>query len=317
MLAGRRRRLLHRRAGDGEHRHLPARARLPARRSGRSPRRHGTLLIFDEVKTGITAGWGGATGALGVQPDLVSLAKSIGGGFPIGAFGGTAGVHGLDHRGQGAAPRHLQRQPARDGGDQGRAGRGLHARGDAGRRSTATAGYLDACDAIIAERRPARPHRPVRRQGLHHLVADPVRNYRDYKATDFDLAFAQWLYGINRGVLLPPGLDEQWLISVHARRRRRRARTSRCSRSSSPTPSPPDRPSADRTARRRTDRLRTLGVRAAASSPAPARQPRPAPTSDARSTAMSTRLLVASDVGDDRQPRLVATSAGTARTGTR
>jgi glutamate-1-semialdehyde 2,1-aminomutase len=41
-----------------------------------------------------------------------------------------------------------------------------------------------------------------------------VRNYRDYKATDFDLAFANWLHGINHGVLLPPGLDEQWLISV-------------------------------------------------------------------------------------------------------
>jgi glutamate-1-semialdehyde 2,1-aminomutase len=42
----------------------------------------------------------------------------------------------------------------------------------------------------------------------------PVRNYRDYRATDFDLAFAQWIHGINRGVLLPPGLDEQWLVSV-------------------------------------------------------------------------------------------------------
>ena len=31
--------------------------------------------------------------------------------------------------------------------------------------------YLDACDAIIAERAPARPHRPVRGEGLHHLVA--------------------------------------------------------------------------------------------------------------------------------------------------
>jgi glutamate-1-semialdehyde 2,1-aminomutase len=42
----------------------------------------------------------------------------------------------------------------------------------------------------------------------------PVRNYRDYLATDFDLAFAQWIWGVNRGVLLPPGLDEQWLLSV-------------------------------------------------------------------------------------------------------
>ena len=39
-----------------------------------------------------------------------------------------------------------------------------------------------------------------------------VRNYRDYLATDFDLAFAQWIWGVNRGVLLPPGLDEQWLL---------------------------------------------------------------------------------------------------------
>src|SRR4029453_4737630 len=52
-------------------------------------RRYGTMLIFDEVKTGITAGWGGATGVLGVQPALVALAKSIGGGLPFGAFGGT------------------------------------------------------------------------------------------------------------------------------------------------------------------------------------------------------------------------------------
>ena len=50
--------------------------------------RYGTLLIFDEVKTGITAGYGGATSELGVTPDLVTLAKSIGGGFPVGAFGG-------------------------------------------------------------------------------------------------------------------------------------------------------------------------------------------------------------------------------------
>ena len=40
--------------------------------------RYGTVLIFDEVKTGITAGYGGATTYFGVQPDLTTLAKSIG-----------------------------------------------------------------------------------------------------------------------------------------------------------------------------------------------------------------------------------------------
>ena len=95
---GGRRGVLHRRAGDGEHRHLPARSPATWRRSARSPQRHGTLLIFDEVKTGITAGYGGATGHFGIEPDLVTLAKSIGGGFPVGAFGGRQELHGPDHR---------------------------------------------------------------------------------------------------------------------------------------------------------------------------------------------------------------------------
>ena len=51
-------------------------------------------------------------------------------------------------------------------------------------------------------------------KGCVTWAARPIRNYRDYKATYFDLAFAQWIYGINRGVMLPPGLDDQWLISV-------------------------------------------------------------------------------------------------------
>jgi glutamate-1-semialdehyde 2,1-aminomutase len=42
----------------------------------------------------------------------------------------------------------------------------------------------------------------------------PVRNYRDYKATDFGIAEAHWLFSLNRGIITPPGLDEQWLISL-------------------------------------------------------------------------------------------------------
>jgi glutamate-1-semialdehyde 2,1-aminomutase len=73
---------------------------------------------------------------------------------------------------------------------------------------------VDACQAIID--RAGIPAHTVRfgAKGCITWSSTPVRNYRDYKATDFDLAFAQWIHGINRGVLLPPGLDEQWLISV-------------------------------------------------------------------------------------------------------
>ena len=177
-------------------------------------RRHGTLLIFDEVKTGITAGWGGATGALGVEPDLVSLGQVDRRRPPDRRVRRAAGVHGLRRRREGAAPRHLQRQPARDGGDQGRARRRSAPRRRPRRRSTATA----ATWTCATPSSPSAHCRPTRCSSAPRAASPgrptPVRNYRDYKATDFDLAFAQWLWGINRGVLLPPGLDEQWLISV-------------------------------------------------------------------------------------------------------
>jgi glutamate-1-semialdehyde 2,1-aminomutase len=73
---------------------------------------------------------------------------------------------------------------------------------------------VQACQAIIDS--SGIPAHTVQfgAKGCITWSTQPVRNYRDYKATDFDLAFAQWIHGINRGVLLPPGLDEQWLISV-------------------------------------------------------------------------------------------------------
>jgi glutamate-1-semialdehyde 2,1-aminomutase len=54
--------------------------------------RHGILLIFDEVITGFRVSLGGSTAVTGVTPDLVALAKTIGGGFPMGAFGGRRDV---------------------------------------------------------------------------------------------------------------------------------------------------------------------------------------------------------------------------------
>ena len=51
--------------------------------------RHGVLLVFDEVKTGLTIAAGGAVERLGVTPDVVTLAKSLGGGLPSGAIGMT------------------------------------------------------------------------------------------------------------------------------------------------------------------------------------------------------------------------------------
>jgi glutamate-1-semialdehyde 2,1-aminomutase len=53
---------------------------------------NGTLLIFDEVITGFRVGLGGFQGLIGVRPDLTCLGKVVGGGMPVGAYGGRADV---------------------------------------------------------------------------------------------------------------------------------------------------------------------------------------------------------------------------------
>ncbi len=54
--------------------------------------RHGALLIFDEVMTGFRVGLQGAQGIFGITPDLTTLGKVIGGGMPVGAFGGRRDI---------------------------------------------------------------------------------------------------------------------------------------------------------------------------------------------------------------------------------
>jgi glutamate-1-semialdehyde 2,1-aminomutase len=179
----------------------------------RVTREFGTMLIFDEVKTGITAGHGGATRRFGVRPDLICLAKSVGGGLPFGAFGGTDEVMDL------IAQRRVVHQGTYNGNPLSMAaalatlnevcvGPAVDAAFARNRQMLA-----DAQSVIDAYGLPAHTVE-MGAKGCITWSRTPVRNYRDYKATDFDLAFAQWLWGINRGILLPPGLDEQWLISV-------------------------------------------------------------------------------------------------------
>src|SRR5215467_6783493 len=62
--------------------------------------KNGALLIFDEVKTGAKLCWGGASEYFGVAPDMICLAKSIGGGLPLAAFGTHKSVMDLisDHK---------------------------------------------------------------------------------------------------------------------------------------------------------------------------------------------------------------------------
>jgi glutamate-1-semialdehyde 2,1-aminomutase len=54
--------------------------------------RHGSVLVFDEVMTGFRVGPQGAQGIFGIKPDLTTLGKVIGGGMPVGAFGGRKDI---------------------------------------------------------------------------------------------------------------------------------------------------------------------------------------------------------------------------------
>ncbi|HEY4000234.1 MAG TPA: glutamate-1-semialdehyde 2,1-aminomutase [Candidatus Xenobia bacterium] len=53
---------------------------------------HGAVLIFDEVMTGFRVAWGGAQLRFGITPDLTTLGKIVGGGLPVGAYGGRADI---------------------------------------------------------------------------------------------------------------------------------------------------------------------------------------------------------------------------------
>ena len=69
---------------------VPSREFLEATR--RLTHKSGALLVFDEVMTGFRLALGGAQELLGVTPDLTTLGKIVGGGLPLGAYGGRADV---------------------------------------------------------------------------------------------------------------------------------------------------------------------------------------------------------------------------------
>ncbi len=170
------------------------------------------LLVFDEVKTGLTAGPQGASQRLGVTPDLVSLAKSIGGGLPLAAFGGRAEVmacvtdHRMPHFGTyNGNPLVMAAAVAVDE---------IATESALAAAEKLNVDALEQMNAIIADHELPAHTVGFGVKGAVTWAATPVRNYRDYKRTDFGVAELSWLWGLNRGVLTPPGLDEQWLVSL-------------------------------------------------------------------------------------------------------
>jgi glutamate-1-semialdehyde 2,1-aminomutase len=175
---------------------------------------HGALLTFDEVKTGLTVGPGGVTRSENVQPDLITLAKSVGGGVSVAAIGGTVKV--MDHVANGgyemvgtfngnplamAATRAMLTEVATP--------RAYEKIGRLAKRAATGIGQAIDDNGLTAHVVTAGA------KGCVVFAAEPVRDYRGFLGVDDRFSHAHWLYQHNGGVFLPPwGKIEQWLISV-------------------------------------------------------------------------------------------------------
>ncbi|HEX2193862.1 MAG TPA: aspartate aminotransferase family protein [Candidatus Limnocylindria bacterium] len=193
---------------------------------------HGAVLIFDEVKTGVVIAYGGATEYFGVQPDIACLAKSIGGGIPIGAFVGRREVMGVieevpqDGPGVGIEHSTLAGGATRVAhlgtfnGNPLSMAAGLVTLSailtrDAYPRLHAMADRLAAgCQEVLDEYELPAYAVNIGPKGCVMFTPERVTNYRDFIGLDSQLWEASFFYLLNRGVLLPPGPDDQWTLSV-------------------------------------------------------------------------------------------------------
>ena len=176
--------------------------------------RHGIVLIFDEVKTGLTIAAGGATEKWGVKPDLVTLAKALGG-RPAGRRDRRHGGGHVGRRGRLRLPgRHVQRQPARHGRDPREPVRGP----DAGRLRAPdhlNGRILGGCEAVIRKHNLPGYAVGIGSKGCVTFSPAKIIDYETFKANqDSALSDLAWLYNMNRGIFMTPGREEEWTLSV-------------------------------------------------------------------------------------------------------
>ena len=174
---------------------------------------HGALLVFDEVMTGFRVAAGGAQQRLNVRPDLTTLGKIIGGGFPVGAYGGRADLM------RRIAPEGPVYQAGTLSGNPVAMAAGL-----ATLQETVRPGFYETLerrtsrlvsglkDAAVRHRVPVTIGHAGSMWGLY-FTAGPVHNYGQAKATDTAL-FARWhKAALARGVFLAPSAFEAGFVS--------------------------------------------------------------------------------------------------------
>jgi glutamate-1-semialdehyde 2,1-aminomutase len=176
--------------------------------------KNGALLIFDEVKTGAKLAWGGASEYFNVKPDIITLAKAIGGGAPLGAFGARQAVMDL-----------ITSHKIYHGGTY-NANRISIAAGLAMFREVLT--RENYVHVMRLSKKLADGYRKIVAKcdvqgyivnagvnGALMLAPQEIRNYRDWLRIDQDLWSLYWFGMVNRGVIPQPfWRDEQWTVSV-------------------------------------------------------------------------------------------------------
>src|SRR4051795_3690549 len=177
-------------------------------------RRHGIVLIFDEVKTGLCIAPGGATERFGVIPDMVTLAKALGGGLPSGAIGGTEEVMSVVEDGSVFQVGPYNGNPL--GMAASRASLLEILTDDA---YTHLDGLnhriLRGCRGVIEKHHLPGYAVGVGSKGCVTFSPEKIVDYETFKANqDADMAELAWLYNMNRGIFMTPGREEEWTLSV-------------------------------------------------------------------------------------------------------
>jgi len=177
-------------------------------------RKHGIVLIFDEVKTGLCIAAGGATEKYGVLPDMVTLAKALGGGFPVGAIGGSEEVMACVEDGSvyqvgtyngnplcmAAARANLEQVLTPD------AYATLNRLNDR---------ILEGCTGVIEKYALPGYAVGIGSKGCVTFSTAKVIDYETFAANqDAELADLAWLFNMNRGIYMTPGREEEWTLSV-------------------------------------------------------------------------------------------------------
>jgi len=177
-------------------------------------RRHGVILIFDEVKTGLTIAAGGAVERFGVTPDMVTLAKSLGAGLPAGAIGGTEEVMAAVEDGRVYQVGTYNGNPLTMAAARASLLEVLTPEAYA-HLDRLNDRLLEGCAAVIGKYDLPGYAVGAGAKGCVTFSSAQVLDYESFKANqDVELCELAWLYNVNRGIFMTPGREEEWTLSV-------------------------------------------------------------------------------------------------------